>query len=91
MAAQGHSAAAETEYRQVLDTTLRVLGPDHPDTLATRHEIARMMAAQGHPADAETEFRQVLDTKRRVLGPDHPSTVITADVLKQLVEQNASK
>ena len=37
---QGFHAAAEAEYRDVLTARLRVLGPDHPDTLATRHYIA---------------------------------------------------
>ena len=43
----GQAADAEAEYRQVLDATLRVLGPNHPSILATRHNIARMLAAQG--------------------------------------------
>ena len=55
LAAQGKPADAEAEFRQVLDARLRVLGPDHPDTLTTRHEIARMLADQGKPADAEAE------------------------------------
>ena len=33
----GDHAGAEAEYRDVLAARLRVLGPDHPDTLATRH------------------------------------------------------
>ena len=32
---QGKLADAEAEFRQVLDGELRVLGPDHPSTLAT--------------------------------------------------------
>lgn len=32
----GRYGAAETEFRQVLDARLRVLGPDHPSTLTTR-------------------------------------------------------
>jgi hypothetical protein len=31
-----HAADAEAEFRQVLDARLRVLGPDHLQTLATR-------------------------------------------------------
>ena len=68
---------AEAEYRQVLAARLQVMGPDHPDTLTTRHEIARMMAAQGKPTEALAEFRQVLATRLRVLGADHSSTLAT--------------
>ena len=41
MAAQGSHAEAEAEYRAVLDARTRVVGTEHPDTLATRYEIAR--------------------------------------------------
>ena len=64
-------------FRDVLAAQLRVLGPDHPDTLATRHQIAVEMAARGDYAAAETEFRDMLAAKLQVLGPDHPSTQIT--------------
>ena len=60
MAARGDHAGAEAEYRDVLAAELRVLGPDHPDTLATRHQIAREMAARGDHAGAEAEYRDVL-------------------------------
>jgi hypothetical protein len=34
--ARGRLAAAEAEYRAVLDARRRVLGEEHPDTLASR-------------------------------------------------------
>ena len=74
---QGFHAAAEAEYRDVLAARLRVLGPDHPDTLATRHGIALEMGEQGDHAAAEAEHRDVLAAKLRVLGPDHPDTLAT--------------
>jgi hypothetical protein len=54
----------------------RRLGPDHPDTLATRFSLAREMAAQGDHAGAEDEFRDVLPSLERRLGPDHPVTLV---------------
>ena len=76
-AEQGFHAAAEAEYRGVLATRLRVLGPDHLHTLTTRHCIAREVAARGDHVAAEAEYRDVLATKLRVLGPYHPSTLTT--------------
>jgi plasmid stability protein len=76
-AEQGNHAAAETEFRDVLAARLRVLGLDHPDTLATRHQIALEIGMRGHPAAAEAEFRDVLAARLRVLGPDHPDTLTT--------------
>ena len=55
----------------------RALGPDHPDTLATRFCIAREMAARGDHAGAENQFRHVLAGQTRSLGPDHPDTLIS--------------
>jgi hypothetical protein len=76
-AEQGDHAGAEAELRDVLAAELRVLGPDHPDTLATRHQIALVMAARGEPIAAEAELRDVLAARLRVLGPDHPDTMTT--------------
>jgi hypothetical protein len=76
-ASQGFNATAEAGYRDVLAARLRVLGPDHPDTLATQHCIALVMAAQGDHTAAEAEFRDVLAVKLRVLGPDHQATLNT--------------
>jgi plasmid stability protein len=78
MAARGDHTGAEAECRDVLTAKLRVLGPDHPDTLATRHQIAREMAALGDHTGAEAECRDVLTAKLRVLGPDHPDTLVTS-------------
>ena len=74
MAAHGDHAGAEAEYRGMLPHLRRRLGPDHPDTLATRFSIAQEMAARGDPAGAGREFRDMLPYLRRRLGPDHPHT-----------------
>ena len=90
LADQGKPGAAESEFRQVLDARLRVLGADHPSTLATRHNIAAILAAQGKPAAAEAEFRQVLDGRLRVLGPDHLDTQTTAESIRHLRPEDHS-
>jgi hypothetical protein len=36
---QGKHADAESEFQSVLDARLRVLGPDHPDTLVARRRL----------------------------------------------------
>jgi plasmid stability protein len=74
---QGLHTQALPLYRDVLTARLRILGPDHPSTLATRHCIALEMAELGDHAGAEAEYRDVLTAELRVLGPDHLSTLIT--------------
>ena len=72
LAQQRNYEQAEQAYREVLGDRLRLLGPDHSDTLATRHEIARMLARQGQHERAKQEYQEVLATELRALGPDHP-------------------
>jgi hypothetical protein len=76
-AAQGLSAQAEGQFRVVLAARLRVLGADHPSTLATRNEIARMMAERGDHAGAEAGYRDVLAARLHMQGADHPDTLAT--------------
>ena len=53
----------------------RVLGPEHPDTLAARHQLARWTGHAGDPAGARDLFAGLLPVFERVLGPEHPRTL----------------
>ena len=72
-------------YRRVLADRRRILGDDHPDTLATRHRLARIVGQRGRYADAEPMFRQVLAARRRTLGAEHPDTLSTEHRLGWLI------
>jgi hypothetical protein len=63
------------QYQQTFVRQRHTLGPDHPDTLATRFRLAQEMAACGDHTGAEEEFRGLLTGLRRRLGPDHPDTL----------------
>ncbi|GIG59723.1 hypothetical protein Lfu02_40950 [Longispora fulva] len=54
-----------------------VLGPDHPNTLTTRGNLAGKRGEAGDPAGAVTAFENLLPDRVRVLGPDHPRTIAT--------------
>jgi Tetratricopeptide repeat len=47
----------------------RVLGPDHPSTLASRNNLAGAYLEAGRAAEAIPLFEQVLADRERVLGP----------------------
>ena len=51
------------------------LGPDHPDTLASRNSLAGAYQDAGRLDKAITLYEQTLEDSIRVLGPDHPSTL----------------
>ena len=57
------------------------LGPDHPSTLASRHNLAYAYQAAGRLDDAIALFEQTLEDRTRILGPDHPDTLISRNNL----------
>jgi Tetratricopeptide repeat len=75
------AAAARDQYSLRLPIRERALGPDHPDTLIMRHELARSTADAGDPAAARDQFTALLPICERVLGPDHPGTLATGHSL----------
>jgi hypothetical protein len=56
-------------------------GVDHPDTLASRNNLAEVLHDHGKFEDAERELRTVLDARVRILGPDHADTLATRNNL----------
>jgi hypothetical protein len=89
MAERGDHAGAEAEFRSVLVAKARVLGPDHPSTLITRHGIAWMRREQGDRSGAEAEYRDLLAERLRVLGPRHPQTLFASERLEDLVRRRS--
>ena len=51
------------------------LGPDHPDTLASRNSLAGAYRDAGRLDKAITLYEQILEDSIRILGLDHPSTL----------------
>ncbi|KAK4116085.1 hypothetical protein N656DRAFT_223429 [Canariomyces notabilis] len=60
----------------VLEKRTETLGPDHPDTLASRGNVALILKARGETQGAEKHEKFVLETRKRVLGPRHPDTLV---------------
>ncbi|MFF3612755.1 tetratricopeptide repeat protein, partial [Streptomyces sp. NPDC002580] len=73
----GQVSAARDYYCTLSDTTSRHLGPDHPDTLATRHNLAWYRGEAGDAQGTADAFAVLLIDYIRVLGPDHPDTLTT--------------
>jgi hypothetical protein len=59
----------------------RVLGEDHPDTLASASNLAVSLRAAGEYQAARELGEDTLARRRRVLGEDHPDTLASADGL----------
>ena len=54
---------------------LRVLGAGHPDTLASRNNLAYAYQAAGRLGKAISQYKKVLARQLRVLGAGHPDTL----------------
>lgn len=68
-----------------------MLGPDHPETLATRHYLAHLQARAGDTAGAAAALEELLPDRVRVLGPDHPHTLTTRNYLAHLRCRGSSR
>ena len=73
----GQVTAAYDAYTALYHTALQHLGPDHPDTLSIRHNLAEWRGQAGDAAGAATALEELLTDRLRVLGPDHPDTLTT--------------
>ncbi|MEW2176328.1 tetratricopeptide repeat protein [Streptomyces sp. NPDC005406] len=71
----GHLDAAHAHWRALHATAHHSLGPDHPDTLTTRHYLAYWRGEAGDATGAAAAFADLLADRQRVLGPDHPDTL----------------
>jgi non-specific serine/threonine protein kinase/serine/threonine-protein kinase len=69
---------AEPYLEKSLERRRRLLGPEHPDTLAAMHALADVYNDQGKYTQAEKLTEETLDLRRRVLGEDHRDTLATA-------------
>ncbi len=55
----------------------RVLGAEHPNTLAARYQYAAATGQAGEPAAARDLVAALLPVRERILGPEHPDTLMT--------------
>jgi hypothetical protein len=74
----GHSGspgAARDLSRTIVDARARALGPEHPDTLVTRNNLARWTGKAGDPPAACDQAAALLPIVERVLSPEDPRTL----------------
>ncbi len=57
------------------------LGPDHPDTLISRNNLAEAYRAAGRTAEALALHESTLRLREAKLGPDHPATLTSRNNL----------
>ncbi len=71
----GEYGIAQEHLKKALRLFRDQLGPEHPDTLAAKFDLAALYQYQGRIAEAEPLETEVLAGRRRVLGERHPDTL----------------
>jgi hypothetical protein len=74
-------ASALELYERTRADCQRVLGADHPDTLAARANLAHAYYAMGRMTEADALLRSALADCERVLAPGDPLTAAVRDSL----------
>jgi tetratricopeptide (TPR) repeat protein/tRNA A-37 threonylcarbamoyl transferase component Bud32 len=80
---RGPARPAESEplARQTWQTRVRILGPNHRDTLDSMDTYASALQNLDRIDEAIGLFQDCLEARRRVLGPDHVDTLISMNNL----------
>ncbi|MFE6917393.1 tetratricopeptide repeat protein [Streptomyces rubiginosohelvolus] len=81
LTSQGLGTRATPLLRRGLAHHERMLGPDHIDTLATRHNLAGAHEAAGHRTWAVSLYERCLEDAERALGATHPLTIASRNNL----------
>jgi hypothetical protein len=69
-------------HEQMLADFERLLGAEHPDTLAACNNVALTYRDMGDVVRATALFERTLASCERVLGSDHPITETTRENLE---------
>ena len=66
---------------KALESSRRILGEEHPETLASMYNLANTLWAQGDLNRARELHEKVLEIRRRILGEEHPNTLASMNNL----------
>ena len=68
-------------HRRALELRGKVLGAEHPDTLASMNDLVLVLESQGKYEAAEEVHRRALELYKKVLGAEHPHTLTSTNNL----------
>ena len=78
---EGRDDLAIPLFEEVLAERVRVLGADHPDTIASRGNLAGAYESAWCLGKAISQYKKVLAHQLRVLGAGHPDTIASRNNL----------
>ena len=83
----GEYTAAEGLIRLSLRIREKVLGLEHPDTLASVSQLGSVLERQGKYDEAEAMHRRDLEGSEKALGREHPDTLTSVSQLGSVLER----
>jgi hypothetical protein len=83
----GSPVTARDLYRGVVGGRAKVIGPEHPDTLMARGNLAYWTGEAGDAPGARDQYAALLPIEERVNGPEHPDTLATRSNLARWTGQ----
>jgi tetratricopeptide (TPR) repeat protein len=85
----GRATEAEQLLKRALAIREKALGPDHPQTIAKRNELALFYLTTGRDAAAVPLVKQLLASGETALGANQPETVASLTELARCYERLA--
>ena len=80
---EGRSTQALDAFRQSVDIRVRLLGEEHPDSLAGKSGMASLLRQLGKLDEARFLEEDVADVRERLQGTEHPDTLAARASLAQ--------
>jgi len=66
-----------------METSSRVLGAEHPDTLASMNNLTYTLKSQSRNEEAISLMKQCFQLQKQTLGPQHPYTQTSLEALSE--------
>ncbi|KAL1592027.1 hypothetical protein SLS60_011619 [Paraconiothyrium brasiliense] len=85
--AAGQWQDAEKLEVQVLEKSKQVLGPEHPDTLASMRNLALALEKRCKYVEAEVMYTEMIQVYEKVLGHEHSSALTTMSHLVRVLDR----
>jgi len=91
MHAKGEYDLAEPLYKEVEETTLKVLGEEHPDYISCLSDLAVLYTHMHNFAAAEPLFKKIIELQHKILGKDHPDYAMSLDNFAQMYDKSGNR
>jgi serine/threonine protein kinase len=79
---------SESLLTRAYETRLRILGPNHADTIAASVKLAATLDDEGKLAEAEKLLRSAVEAQRRLLSPDNKETLLSTNLLASTLHEH---